>query len=63
MARKTLRIDYTRVEMARATVEVLIEDRGFATGRGVSAEDSEHDHHSATVSRIRSSADGLTKWD
>lgn len=63
MERKTLRIDYARVEVARATLEVLIEDRGFATGPGVSAEDSEHNHHSATVSRIRSSADGLAKWD
>ena len=62
MERKTLRIDCARVEVARATL-VLIGDRGFATGRGVSAEDFEHNHHSATVSRIRSSADGLTKLD
>ncbi len=60
MERKTLRIDYARIETVRATLEVLIEEHGLTSGRVVCAEDSEHNHHrsgSAAVSRIPSADD------
>ena len=42
MASTILRIDYVRVEAVQASLEVLVDERGFRTGRGAHTDESEH---------------------
>ena len=57
MASTILRIDYVRLEAVQASLEVLVDERGFRTGRGAHTDESEHKLDSPILPQIRSTGD------